>query len=95
MTRKIMQVVSFQTILSKSKLVVKLLTMLLLLGTVQTFTAAAMPDAVCLPDDLQQKRITGRVTDANGEALPGVNILEKGTINGAISDARWKLCTLP
>ncbi len=43
--------------------------------------------AVCLPDDLQQKRITGRVTDATGEALPGVNILEKGTINGAISDA--------
>jgi len=88
MTRKIMHVVSFQAILSKSKIVVKLLTMLLLLGTVQTFTAAAMPDGGTVsPDDLQQKRITGRVTDANGEALPGVNILEKGTINGAISDA--------
>ena len=78
MTKKIMQIVSFRT---GSKLVMKLLTLLLLLGTVQTF-ASAVPD----PGDLQQKRITGRVTDAAGEALPGVNILEKGTINGAITD---------
>jgi TonB-linked SusC/RagA family outer membrane protein len=60
----------------------KLLTLLILFGTIQTF-AASVPDA----DDLQQKRVTGRVTDAAGAALPGVNILEKGTINGAISDA--------
>ena len=63
-----MQIVSFRT---RTKLVMKLLTLLLLLGTVQTF-ASAVPD----PGDLQQKRITGRVTDAAGAALPGVNILE-------------------
>lgn len=34
----------------------------------------------------QQKTVSGRVTDASGEALPGVNIIEKGTLNGAISD---------
>jgi len=79
MTKKIMRNVSFRT---RSKIVVKLLTLLFLFGTIQTF-AASVPD----PDDLQQKRVTGRVTDAAGAALPGVNILEKGTINGAISDA--------
>jgi TonB-dependent starch-binding outer membrane protein SusC len=78
MTKKIMRIVSFKT---RSKLVVKLLTLLLLLGTVQTFVSA-----VPTTGDLQQKRVTGRVIDAAGTALPGVNILEKGTINGAITD---------
>ncbi len=76
-----MRNVSLWTGLIKSKFVVKLLTLLLLLGTVQTF-ASGIPGS----GDLQQKRITGRVIDATGAALPGVNILEKGTINGAITD---------
>ena len=38
-------------------------------------------------NDLQQKKVTGKITDKAGEALPGVNILEKGTLNGAITDA--------
>lgn len=71
MTKKIMRVVSCM----------KLLSVVLLLGIIQSVAASGMPD------DLQQKRVTGRVTDAGGAALPGVNILEKGTINGAISDA--------
>ena len=79
MTKKIMRTVSCWT---RSKLAMKLLTLLLLLGTVQTF-ALSVPDG----DDMQQKRVTGKITDASGAALPGVNILEKGTINGAISDA--------
>ncbi len=40
--------------------------------------------------DDQQKTVTGRITDSNGQALAGVNILEKGTINGAISDVDGK-----
>lgn len=32
------------------------------------------------------KVVTGNVTDEQGLALPGVNILEKGTINGTVSD---------
>jgi TonB-linked SusC/RagA family outer membrane protein len=32
--------------------------------------------------------VTGKVTDENGEGLPGVNILVKGTTTGAISDAK-------
>lgn len=78
MTKRIMRIVSFQT---RTKIVVKLLTMLLLLGTVHSFALGNTG-----PDDLQQVRVTGRVTDATGAALPGVNILEKGTINGAITD---------
>jgi TonB-dependent starch-binding outer membrane protein SusC len=34
--------------------------------------------------------VTGQTTDENGEALPGVNILEKGTANGTTSDAGGK-----
>ena len=33
-----------------------------------------------------QITITGNVTDKQGEPIPGVNIIEKGTTNGVISD---------
>ncbi|MCE7056450.1 TonB-dependent receptor [Algoriphagus sp. AGSA1] len=33
-----------------------------------------------------QGEIKGKVTDASGEALPGVSVLEKGTQNGVITD---------
>lgn len=33
-----------------------------------------------------QNTITGTVTDAEGAPLPGVNILEKGTTNGTVTD---------
>ncbi|MCA6079184.1 SusC/RagA family TonB-linked outer membrane protein [Fulvivirga sedimenti] len=36
---------------------------------------------------MAQQTVTGRVTDAeDGSALPGVNILEKGTTNGTVTD---------
>ena len=35
----------------------------------------------------QEVKISGKVTTAaTGESLPGVNVLEKGTINGTITD---------
>ena len=41
--------------------------------------------------NLQQLIVTGRVTDSqSGQAMPGVNILVKGTIFGAIADAEGK-----
>jgi len=44
----------------------------------------------------QQRTITGRVIDANGNPLPGVNIVEKGTTNGALttSDGRYTLTVI-
>ncbi len=34
----------------------------------------------------QQLRVTGKVTAMTGESLPGVNIVEKGTQNGTVTD---------
>lgn len=36
---------------------------------------------------LQEKPVTGKVTSAEGEALPGVNIVIKGTTMGTVTDA--------
>uniref|UniRef100_UPI0032176BD1 TonB-dependent receptor n=1 Tax=uncultured Draconibacterium sp. TaxID=1573823 RepID=UPI0032176BD1 len=34
----------------------------------------------------EQRTITGKVTDSNGESLPGVTVLFKGTTNGTVTD---------
>jgi TonB-linked SusC/RagA family outer membrane protein len=34
----------------------------------------------------QRVRITGVITDSNGETIIGVNVMEKGTTNGAVTD---------
>lgn len=84
MTKKMTLVVSF---LAGIKSGMKLLTMLLLIGTI---LASAAPNLLAAgtvsTNDLQQKRITGKIIDAEGNPIAGVNVLEKGTLNGAISD---------
>ncbi len=40
--------------------------------------------------EIQQKSVSGVVKDENGESLPGVTVLEKGTGNGTITDAEGK-----
>src|SRR6218665_73772 len=35
--------------------------------------------------------VKGRVTDENGQPLPGVNILEKGTTNGTVTDGNFSI----
>lgn len=37
-------------------------------------------------ESMQQKSVTGKVTDATGQPLPGVTVLEKGTTNGTITN---------
>jgi TonB-linked SusC/RagA family outer membrane protein len=88
MTNKNTQVVSFPAFSKKSGMVMKLLTMLFLLVSTQAYLAATMPDDATISSDaIQQQRVTGKVVDSDGAAIPGVNITEKGTVNGAITDA--------
>ena len=71
-----------QVVLSSGKiasLIMKLMILLVMFGTINTLSAASY--------DIQQRQVTGKVVDASGTALPGVNVLEKGTTNGAITDA--------
>ena len=37
--------------------------------------------------EMIQLTVSGKVTDENGSPLPGATVLEKGTINGAVTDA--------
>src|SRR5688572_16994540 len=43
--------------------------------------------SILRPPSLQQTTITGRVTDENGEAFPGVNVVVKGTNIGTVTSA--------
>ena len=36
--------------------------------------------------EMQQVVVTGNITDSEGNPLPGVNVIEKGTTNGVITD---------
>lgn len=42
--------------------------------------------AVIVRKEVQQQTIKGKITDASGQPVPGVNIVEKGTTNGVQSD---------
>ncbi|HLP72973.1 MAG TPA: TonB-dependent receptor [Bacteroidales bacterium] len=82
MTKKIRHFCSLPGHLKIFGLVMKLTMVLLLSGSIQLFAGPVATD--------QQKTISGQVTDANKQPLAGVNILEKGTTNGVISDAQGK-----
>jgi len=88
MTKKTMLVIFLLPVVNKIKMTVKIMTMLLLFGSIQTFASPGFSDEGFLSaDNQQEKRVTGIISDAAGAPLAGVNILEKGTLNGAISDA--------
>ncbi len=50
-----------------------------------------------LNETVQQKSLTGKVTDVKGNPLPGVSIVLKGTTNGTVTDGngRYSLKDLP
>lgn len=82
MTKKIRHLDSLLCHLKKFGIVMELITLLMLSGSFQLFATSVNDD--------QQRTVSGRVTDEKGQALPGVNILEKGTTNGQISDIDGK-----
>ena len=44
----------------------------------------------------QNVTVQGRVVDQTGEAIPGANVLVKGTTNGTLTDADGNYClTVP
>jgi iron complex outermembrane receptor protein len=83
MTKKLAFGVSILFKLQRSKSVLRLTTLLLLICTTVLLSSSVMAED-------QQKTVTGRITDNMGQALPGVNILEKGTVNGVMSDVDGK-----
>ncbi|WP_206609933.1 TonB-dependent receptor [Maribellus luteus] len=54
---------------------------------------AAIPDNIenqlreSGPSQKEEKEVTGLVTDPNGQFLPGVTVMEKGTTNGTVTNA--------
>ena len=84
--------VNFQKLLLTMKIVTMLLFCVLALPAYSL--AAEKPSGSNTPGttaDQQQIKVSGTITDAsNNQALPGVNILVKGTIVGAISDVNGK-----
>ncbi len=44
------------------------------------------PDYLSVKNDIQQMRISGKITSADGEPLPGVTVMIKGTATGTASD---------
>ncbi|NSW94422.1 MAG: carboxypeptidase-like regulatory domain-containing protein, partial [Bacteroidales bacterium] len=90
MAKQFPNFISLLSYFKKIRIVLGLTVIFLLLsGSLQTFAVSSRPDekAGLKENNDQQKIISGRVTDDKGQALPGVNIVEKGTTNGAISDA--------
>ncbi|MDR1408322.1 MAG: TonB-dependent receptor, partial [Tannerella sp.] len=76
----------------RMKRVMQLAMYLWLLFPGLVFAGNFNPENMTGKTDLQQtgRRITGTVTDAAGETFIGVNILEKGTTNGAVTDIDGK-----
>jgi len=83
MTKKLALFVSFPKALKKIRLGMKLITMLLFIGTIQLSAAGS---GIASSDDPQRITVSGRVTDVTGSGIPGVNVVEKGTVNGALTN---------
>jgi len=65
-----------------------MLTLSVLTTSTYTTVWAASPSRIGAHMSAQE--VTGTITDENGEPLPGVNVVEKGTTNGTLTDATGK-----
>lgn len=74
-----------QVVSTKTGLVVTMLTFFLLcFNGIITGNGTSMTNSVA--EQQQEKRITGKVTDKSGTALPGVSVVVKGTTTGMVTD---------
>ncbi len=68
-------------------LTIQFISVFILLGTFNGFAGNYVPDPQTSFDVQQQKkRVSGIVTEANGEVIIGANVVEKGTTNGTVTD---------
>jgi len=73
--------------LSKSLLTMRIAFILMILA-LSGITRAYSDDNSGIKGELQQRTVTGTITDSqSGELMPGVNVLVKGTTIGSITDA--------
>jgi TonB-dependent starch-binding outer membrane protein SusC len=85
MVKKPSQSILLEKYFKKLLLPLGIFAFFLLTGTIKINASVTDGGAIAAVD--QQRTITGRVTDTNGNALPGVNVVEKGTTNGALTFA--------
>jgi len=68
-------------------LTIQFISVFFLLGTVNGFAGNYASDPqTSFGVQQQKKRVSGTVTDANGEAVIDANVMEKGTKNGTVTD---------
>jgi len=83
----------FSSGMKKSKRILSFIVLIILIGAGNTWASYTNSSNELSTEEngslesLQQKMISGTVTNKNGELLPGVNIVEKGTTNGTITNA--------
>lgn len=64
-----------------------LMAMLMPSGTGTAFASGSIPDEVTA---VQQRVVTGTVTESDGTPLPAVSVREKGTTNGTLTDSEGR-----
>lgn len=70
----------------KLLLIMNLAVLILLVGFIQASANDYYTTSNNNRETADQQRVTGKITDSNGEAVPGATIIEKGTTNGTVSD---------
>lgn len=77
-----------------NKLIMTLkMTILIIVFSISNVMAGALENSIIAntsKSELQQKVVTGKITDTKGAVLPGVNISLKGTLIGTIADMEGK-----
>lgn len=77
--------------LKKILLITRIVIILMILGVLQARASDTFPRSTLTePSELQQKQITGTITDQKGNPMGGVTVLVKGTTTGTLTDATGK-----